>query len=132
MGVAPAAALEAGAAHPASRSRATDLLELTKPRITFLVLVTAAVGFALGLRGAFDAFSFLCMLAGTGLLSGGAAALNQYLERESDGRMDRTRHRPLPSGRVAPSEALRFGLAISTTGLALLAASGGSPRPWAS
>lgn len=125
MGVAPAAAaLEARAAQPASRSRAADFLELTKPRITFLVLVTAAVGYALGLRDGFEASAFVSMLAGTGLLSGGAAALNQYLERDADGRMERTRHRPLPAGRLAPEEALVFGLAISAAGLALLAVAG--------
>jgi len=101
-----------------------DFLELTKPRITFLVLVTAAVGYALGRDDVFEASSFLLMLAGTGLLSGGAAALNQYLERDADGRMARTRNRPLPSARVTPPEALALGLVLSAAGLALLAGTG--------
>jgi len=119
--VARAAALEV------SSTRARDFVELTKPRITFLVLVTAAVGYALALRGPFEAASFLFLLAGTALLSGGASALNQYSEREADGRMLRTRHRPIPAGRVTPAEALNFGLAISAAGLALLAAAGWLP-----
>ncbi len=104
----------------ASPARATDFLELTKPRITFLVLVTTAVGYAVALRGAFDPAAFLALLLGTALVSGGASALNQYWEREADARMQRTRLRPLPSGRVAPGEALAFGLVISAVGLALL------------
>ena len=120
MGIAPAAALE----KPLPRARMADFLELTKPRITFLVLVTAAVGYALGRDDVFEASSFLLMLAGTGLLSGGAAALNQYLERDADGRMARTRNRPLPSARVTPPEALALGLVLSAAGLALLAGTG--------
>ena len=108
----------------ARTSRASDFLELTKPRITFLVLVTAAVGYALGAPGRFEAPGFLLMIAGTALLSGGVGALNQYLERDADGRMERTRHRPLPAGRVSPSEALAFGLTISGAGLLLLFAAG--------
>ncbi len=119
MEVAPTAAVL-----EVSRTRIADFVELTKPRITFLVLVTAAVGYALALRGPFDASSFLFLLAGTAFLSGGASALNQYLEREADGRMLRTRGRPIPAGRVAPAEALGFGLLISAAGLALLTAAG--------
>jgi protoheme IX farnesyltransferase len=102
-------------------SRAADLLELTKPRITSLVLVTAAVGYAVGTLGAFDAPRFLLFLFGTALLCGGASALNQYAEREADGRMERTCRRPIPAGRLRPEEALRFGLALCVTGLAALA-----------
>jgi protoheme IX farnesyltransferase len=132
MAVAPlatdtAAIPAAGLARPVSRSRAADFLELTKPRITFLVLVTAAVGYALGLRGGFEPSVFLLMLGGTALLSAGAAVLNQYLERETDSRMERTRHRPLPSGRLDASEARTFGLVLSAAGLALLAGAGWLP-----
>jgi len=107
-----------------SPSRLHDFVELTKPRITFLVLVTAAVGYALGLRGAFEASTFLFLMCGTALLSGGASALNQYLERDADARMRRTRNRPIPAGRVAPAEALAFGLVICAAGHAFLVASG--------
>ena len=102
-------------------SRAADYAELAKPRITSLVLVTAAVGFAVGTRGSFDGIGFLVFMAGTALLCGGASALNQYLERESDARMERTRRRPIPAGRLRPEEALAFGLLMSAGGLVLLA-----------
>lgn len=102
-------------------SRAADFVELTKPRITSLVLVTAAVGYAVGSVGPFPGFRFLLFLAGTALLCAGASALNQLAERDTDARMERTRRRPLPAGRIRPEEALVFGLALSGAGLALLA-----------
>jgi len=105
----------------APRARAADFVALTKPRITLLVLVTAAVGFALGARGGIDPGALAALLAGTALVSSGASALNQYAEREADGRMERTRRRPLPSGRIAPGDALAFGLVLSAGGLGLLA-----------
>lgn len=102
-------------------SRVADFVELTKPRITMLVLLTAAVGYSVGLAGRFDPASFLLFLAGTALLCGGASALNQYLERDADALMVRTSRRPIPAGRVRPEEALAFGLALSAVGLLLLA-----------
>jgi protoheme IX farnesyltransferase len=101
-------------------SRAADFAELTKPRITSLVLVTAAVGFAVGAAGPFSFLRFLLFMAGTALLCGGASALNQYAERDADARMTRTSRRPLPAGRLRPEEAMVFGLALSGAGLALL------------
>jgi heme o synthase len=112
------AAVTALAASPA---RAGVFLELTKPRITTLVLVTAAVGYAIGAGSGLDPTAFLALLAGTAMVAGGASALNQYAEREADARMQRTRRRPLPSGRVTPGEALAFGLAASAAGVLLLA-----------
>ena len=105
----------------AAPSRAADFVELAKPRITSLVLVTAAVGFAVGSRGGFAGLAFLVFMAGTALLCGGASALNQYLERGPDALMERTRRRPIPAGRLRPEEGLVFGIALSATGLALLA-----------
>jgi protoheme IX farnesyltransferase len=102
-------------------SRAADLLELTKPRITGLVLITAAVGYAVGSGASFEAARFLLFMAGTGLLCSGASALNQYLERDADARMQRTCRRPIPAGRLRPEEALVFGLALSALGLVALA-----------
>ncbi len=102
-------------------SRAADLAELAKPRITSLVLVTAAVGFAVGGRASFDSLAFLVFMAGTALLCGGASALNQYMERETDALMERTRRRPIPAGRLRPEEALLFGLGLSAAGLVTLA-----------
>jgi protoheme IX farnesyltransferase len=105
----------------APQARVTDYVELTKPRITFLVLVTTAVGYALGAATSFHPGVFLALLAGTALVSGGASALNQWAERDADARMARTASRPLPTGRLAPADALVFGLAISAIGLVLLA-----------
>lgn len=102
-------------------SRAADFLELSKPRITSLVVVTAAVGYALG-APVFQTGVFVAVLAGTALVAGGASVLNQYAERDFDARMLRTRHRPLPAGRLQPAEALAFGLILSAAGLTLLAA----------
>lgn len=101
-------------------SRAADFAELTKPRITSLVLVTAAVGYAVGGVGEFSAARFLIFMAGTALLCAGASALNQFYERDTDARMVRTSRRPLPAGRMRPEEALAFGLGLSGAGLALL------------
>jgi len=105
----------------AAPSRAADLLELTKPRITGLVLITAAVGYAVGTGASFETARFLLFMAGTGLLCAGASALNQYMERDADARMRRTCRRPIPAGRIRPEEALVFGLALSALGLAALA-----------
>lgn len=101
------------------RSGAMDFVALTKPRITFMVLVTAAGGFWLA-PGRQDAAVPFALLAGTGLVVGGANALNMYLEREIDARMVRTRTRPLPAGRMAPHSALWTGLLLPMLGLPLL------------
>ncbi|MBI2821847.1 MAG: protoheme IX farnesyltransferase [Acidobacteria bacterium] len=104
-----------------SRSGLSDYLELTKPRVTTLVLLTTLVGFYLGSSGPMHFWLLLHTLLGTGLTAGGSSALNQFLERRSDKRMRRTENRPLPSGRVDPAAALLFGIALATTGLAYLA-----------
>jgi protoheme IX farnesyltransferase len=121
MEVIPVNASASAAIAVEAPSRAADFAELAKPRITSLVLVTAAVGFAVGTRGSFDALAFLVFVAGTALLCGGASALNHYLERETDALMERTRRRPIPAGRLRPEEALVFGIALSAGGLVLLA-----------
>jgi len=100
----------------------TDYLELTKPRLNFLVVATSAAGYYLGATGSIDALSMVEAVAGTALVAGGAAVLNQLYERDTDALMRRTRLRPLPAGRVAPADARIFGLALSTAGLTLLAA----------
>lgn len=106
---------------PAVPTRAADFAELTKPRITSLVLVTAAVGYAVGTLGTFSILRFVLFMAGTALLCAGASALNQFAERDTDARMVRTSRRPLPAGRLRPDEALSFGLVLSAAGLAMLA-----------
>ena len=95
------------------RERLSAYVELTKPRITFLIVLTSAAGFALGSPGPVDYVALLSALFGIGLLSSGIATLNQYAERELDGLMRRTANRPLPAGKLAPWEALAFGAATT-------------------
>lgn len=102
-------------------ARAADYLALTKPRLTGLVLLTTLAGFHAATRGPLDGGLLLSTLMGTALVAAGAAVLNQYLERDVDALMRRTRRRPLPAGRVAPEEALAFGVLLSAAGLLYLA-----------
>src|SRR5512139_1459925 len=96
------------------RSRAiSDFIALTKPRVVGMVLASTLVGFYLGTSGFTDLWLLLKALAGTGLAASGTLALNQYLERDLDARMLRTRGRPLPAGRLRPAEALAFGVLIT-------------------
>jgi protoheme IX farnesyltransferase len=108
-------------------SRSRDFLALTKPRVVLMVLVTTSVGFYLGSPWQPDWLRLLPTLIGTALAAGGTVALNQYLEREVDGVMERTRGRPLPQGRLRPAEALWFGTAITGAGLLTLLAVGSLP-----
>jgi protoheme IX farnesyltransferase len=101
----------------------SDLAALTKPRVVVMVLVTTAVGYDVGLAGPPDYVRLLHTLIGTMLAAGGTLALNQYVERDVDALMARTRARPLPDGRLAPVEALVFATAITVLGLAYLAVS---------
>jgi len=97
--------------------------ELTKPRIVMMVGVTAALGYYLAVlgQGSFPGWwHFLAAMAGTALTGGGASVLNQYLERDVDSRMDRTRQRPMPSGAIGPSAALLFGVGLTMGGCFLL------------
>ena len=99
-----------------------DLVVLTKPRVVLMILVTTLVGYYVGLNGAPDWARLLHLAIGTALAAGGTLALNQYWEREVDARMERTRGRPLPDGRLMPLEALVFGAVITALGIAQLAA----------
>ncbi|MBV8357893.1 MAG: protoheme IX farnesyltransferase [Deltaproteobacteria bacterium] len=85
-----------------------------------MILITALAGFYMGSGAQFDCVLALKMLCGTALAAGGTLALNQYLERDFDAMMHRTRTRPLPSGRLQPWEALAFGLAIGLAGIMYL------------
>ena len=102
------------------RERAGAYAELTKPRITVLIVLTSAAGFVLGSRGPVDYVALLSAMFGIGLLSSGIATLNQYAERELDGLMRRTASRPLPAGKLAPWEALAFGAATTIVAEAYL------------
>ncbi len=94
--------------------------ELVKVRLTFLVLLTTLMGFYLGAQ-TMDFSLLVHTLLATGLVAGGASALNQFLERNHDARMRRTEDRPLPSGRMQPETALLFGSVASAAGLMYLA-----------
>jgi len=101
--------------------RAADFFELTKPRVVLMVLITAFVGFYLGSERIPDYPRLLQMLFGTALAAAGTLALNQFLERDTDALMERTRQRPLPDGRVQPREAVWFGALVTIAGLVYLA-----------
>ncbi len=94
------------------REKAAAYVELTKPRIAFMLVLTSAAGFYLGAKGALDVALFANSLLAITLLALGVATLNQYWERETDELMDRTATRPLPTKRVSPTEALVFGSAL--------------------
>ena len=99
---------------------ASDYLELSKARIVLMVLVTTAAGYLVA-AASFDPARFFHLLAGTALVAGGTNALNQWWERALDGRMARTRNRPLPSGRMTGRAALSFSIGISVAGIVYLA-----------
>ncbi len=97
-----------------ARERLAAYLELTKPRITFLIVLTAAAGFCLGARATtLDYILLTHAMIGIALLSSGIATFNQYMERDLDALMRRTASRPLPSGRLAPVEAFIFGAGLT-------------------
>ena len=102
------------------RSRVLDYVELMKPELTFLSVLSALCGFYLGSTGELNIAHFIHTAIGTILLGGGAGAINQYIERLYDALMKRTERRPLPSGRLFPEEALLFGVILSLAGCAEL------------
>lgn len=106
----------------ATKSWAAVFCELIKARLTFLVLLTTLAGIYLGQQGDPNYWVILNAMAGTALVAFGAAALNQYAERDYDALMRRTEERPLPSGRLQPATALIFGGASALCGLGYLAA----------
>jgi len=95
-------------------------LELTKPRITYLILVSTALGYYLGADGIDDIRNLIICLLGSCLVSSGAGALNHYAEIESDSLMNRTRFRPLPSGIISANNAKLFGLGLILIGIFIL------------
>jgi protoheme IX farnesyltransferase len=97
-------------------NRAGAYVALTKPDVSFLVLMTTGAGFYMGVRGPVDWLKLVHTVFGTMLIAAGTAALNHYIERESDRRMRRTASRPLPSGLLQPAEALWFGVALAIAG----------------
>ena len=97
--------------------------ELTKPRITFLILVSTALGFYLGSQGIINSNQFALTIIGTFLLAGGAGAINHFVEKDLDKLMDRTQSRPIPAGIISGKNALFFGISITIIGFIILAAS---------
>jgi heme o synthase len=93
-----------------------DYIALTKPRITWLILMSTGVGYFFGATGGWHFLTLLHTIIGTGLIASGTAALNQWYEREADGKMRRTQTRPLPSGRLRAVNALVFATLISLAG----------------
>ncbi len=93
-------------------SRISAYLDLTKPRITVLVVLSALAGFAMGSQSGIDYLGLLHTAVGIALLASGIGALNQYIERDLDALMRRTQLRPLPTGRLSPLGALSFGIAL--------------------
>lgn len=96
-----------------ARERVAAYIELTKPRITFLIVLTAAAGFALASTARVDYPAMLTAMVGIALLSSGIATLNQYMEKDLDALMRRTANRPLPTGKLLPWEALAFGVGLT-------------------
>src|SRR3984893_7223441 len=95
-----------------------DYLELTKPRITVLILICTAVGYFFGSPNSFHLALFVHVLLGTALMASGTAALNQWYEADSDAKMRRTSKRPIPAGRIERIDGLVFGAVLSIAGFA--------------
>ena len=99
--------------------RVADMVELIKPRLVVMILITTAAGFYLGAQTV-DWLRGLHTLIGAGLTAAGVLGLNQYLERDVDAQMKRTQERPLPGGRMSPLTALFAGAALTGSGMLYL------------
>jgi protoheme IX farnesyltransferase len=102
--------------------RPGDYVMLAKPRLNVLVVASSAAGYYLGAPSAPELLPMTLAVAGTALVAGGAAVLNQVYERDTDALMVRTRLRPLPDGRVGTEEARVFGIALAAIGVGVLIA----------
>jgi len=100
---------------------ATDLVVLMKPRVLLMVLAATLVGYFVALIGPADYGRLVHLLIGTLMVAGGTLALNQFLERDLDARMERTKRRPLPDGRLQPLEALVFAGGLTSLGAVWIA-----------
>lgn len=97
-------------------SRLNSYIALTKPDVSFLVVITTTAGYYMGVRGPLNWLNLMHTIFGTTLIAAGTSALNHYVEREADRYMRRTASRPLPSGALQPREALAFGLSLAILG----------------
>ncbi len=100
----------------AKASNVADYLELTKPSVTSLILMSTLVGFFMAVHGGWNFVLLINTLVGTALIAAGAASANHYFEIDSDAKMRRTEMRPLPSGRLQPNAALAFSLSLAVAG----------------
>ena len=98
------------------KSKVCDYITLTKPEVNLLILMTTSAGYYLGTRGPLHLAGLINTLVGTLMVASGTATLNQWMERSWDGQMRRTASRPLPAGRISPSEAFWFGTNVSVAG----------------
>jgi protoheme IX farnesyltransferase len=112
--------IQSAAAAPARASIVWDYLELTKPNVVWLILMSTIVAFYIGAPSQMPVLLLLHTAFATALLAGGTGALNQWWERESDARMRRTESRPLPAGRIGAGASLAFGLGMTAAGLAYM------------
>jgi len=101
---------------PALAGKLSAYITLTKPDVSFLVLMTTGAGYYMGARGPIAWLHMIHVIVATMMIAAGTAALNHYIERESDRYMRRTASRPLPTGVLTPTEALRFGIVLSLAG----------------
>ena len=98
----------------------SGLYELTKPRLSLLSVFTASLGYLVHDPFRSDFSIFICLTLGTAMAAAGAAVLNQWMERNEDALMERTKSRPIPSKLVSPFTALVFGIFLCTVGLLIL------------
>jgi len=103
-----------------AKSKAAAFIELTKPRITILILISTALGYYLAESEMINYLNFFYTILGTAILSGGAGTINHCIEKDLDMLMDRTKSRPIPAGLISINTALNFGLAQSIIGFAIL------------
>jgi protoheme IX farnesyltransferase len=115
----------AQAAALAQPTKLSAYVALTKPDVSFLVLMTTGAGYYMGAPGPVSWLKLLQVVFATMLIAGGTSALNHYIERESDRHMRRTASRPLPTGQLTPTEALRFGVLLCLAGAVDLFYTGG-------
>ena len=104
------------------------MYELTKPRLSLLSVFTASLGYLVREPLRADLSIFISLTIGTALAAGGAAALNQWMERQEDALMARTASRPLPAGLISPEFAVSFGILLSSLGIYILWT---GTNPWA-
>ena len=103
-----------------AKSKFSAFIELTKPRITILILISTALGYYLAESAMINYLNFFYTILGTAILSGGAGTINHCIEKDLDMLMDRTKSRPIPTGLISIKTALNFGLAQSIIGFAIL------------